>query len=205
MTSWEDKKNDGQDGPHARNVCWRQGGVLGQGDKNKDGQENRRIYKQGNKRLRGQDTKCNIATKTGPVQGRTNTTGQEQRWTREHPNWAPCKGRVKWQEDKNNDEQQHVQRTKHRTRGQYYKLTRRQDNKKTTRGQGNNMPWGQEQKWKARWLHPKRAPCKGRVLMTRKQEDKRAIIFMKDKRTSPMQGTSTYDREEREDKRTTTN
>ena len=41
--------------------------------------------------------------------------------------------------------------------------------------------------------------------MTRKQEDKRAIIFMKDKRTSPMQGTSTYDREEREDNMTTSN
>ena len=51
----------------------------------------------------------------------------------------------------------------------------------------------------------KGAPCKGRVLMTRKQEDKRTIIFMKDKRTSPMQGTSTYDREEREDKMTTKN
>ena len=95
MTSWEDKKNDGQDGPHARDVCWRQGRVLGQGDKNNDDQENKRAYKQGNKRIRGQDTKCNIATKTDPMQGRTKTTGQEQRWTREHQNQAPMQGTSK--------------------------------------------------------------------------------------------------------------
>ena len=169
MTSWEDKKNDGQDGPHARNVCWRQGGVLGQGDKNNDGQDNKRTYKQGNKRLRGQDTKCNIATKTGPMQGRTKTTGQEQRWTREHPNRAPCKGRVKWQEDKNNDEQQHEQRTKHRTRGQYYKLTRGQDNKTN------------------------KTPRKQYAMRTRAKVKSKMIT----PKTSPMQGTSADDKETR--------
>ena len=54
-------------------------------------------------------------------------------------------------------------------------------------------------------LQPKLAPCKGRVLMTRKQQEKRTIILRKDKRTSPKQGTSTYVKEEPEDKRTTTN
>ena len=76
MTSGEDKTNDGQDGPHERDECCRQAGAIGQEDKNKPG----------NKRIRGQDTLWKIATKTGAMQGRTKTTGQEQRRTREQEN-----------------------------------------------------------------------------------------------------------------------
>ena len=50
-----------------------------QQDKNNDEQENRRTHTHGNKRIRGQENKGNIATKTVPMQGTSKITGREDK------------------------------------------------------------------------------------------------------------------------------
>ena len=61
---------------------------------------------------------------------------------------------------KNNDKQQHVQRTKHRTRGQYYEITRGQDNKISKRPR-KQFAMRTRAKVESKMIAPKTSPMQG--------------------------------------------
>ena len=135
------------------------------------GQEQRRTREQENTRTREQGDKI--------IRGQDNKRSKRTRENREH-------------EDKSKGGQEDKEPKNKRSKEQDNKGTREQGDKRTTYCNKVKCPpldvffertKGQEDRiiWRAK-LHPKRAPCKGRVLMTRKHKDKKTILI-KYKRT----------------------